>query len=233
MLPRATPVLAAFVLSLTLIAGPARACRLALALGFDVSFSVDAADYRVQIDGIIAALMDREVRDLLVRPAEPVALAVFEWSAQREQVLVLDWTLLDSAAAIDRAAQTILAHHRAASSLTAVGSALTYGHQLLDRAPECLWHTLDLAGDGQTNNGTDPQRIYATTDFGDIVVNGLAIGGHEASIRHWFETNVLHGPGAFVEFARTHAEFAAAFRRKLIRELSEPILGAAGFGHSG
>ncbi len=90
----------------------------------------------------------------------------------------------------------MLTHQRSASSLTAVGAALTYGRRLLDRAPECLWRTLDLAGDGQTNNGTDPQRIYATTDFADIVVNGLAIGGHEGSIRHWFEVNVLHGPGA-------------------------------------
>ena len=43
--------------ALALWAGPGwGACRLALALGFDVSRSVDAADYRVQRDGILAAL---------------------------------------------------------------------------------------------------------------------------------------------------------------------------------
>ena len=38
------------VLAFLIAAGPAEACRLALALGFDVSASVDAADYAIQRD---------------------------------------------------------------------------------------------------------------------------------------------------------------------------------------
>ena len=217
------PCLAA---ALVLVAAPAAACRLALALGFDVSRSVDAVDYRVQVDGIVAALFDSEVRGLLLNGPEPVAMAVFEWAGQREQLLVADWTLLGSAAAIDALAQRVLTHQRRDQGLTAVGSALTYGRALLARAPGCLWQTLDMAGDGQTNDGPEPGRVYAGSDFGDITVNGLAIGGHESEVLRWFQRNLLHGPGAFAEFAPTHDRFAEVFRRKLIRELSHQFIGA-------
>ena len=38
---------------------------------------------------------------------------------------------------------------------------------------------------------------------------------------------------AFVEFAASRADFAAAFRRKLIREVQEPLLGMAAAPHHG
>ncbi|MBN8292367.1 DUF1194 domain-containing protein [Rhodobacter sp. NTK016B] len=217
---RATIIAALLTLPL-----PAQACRLALALGFDVSRSVDAADYRIQIDGIVAALFDPTIRRLILDPPEPVALAVFEWAGLREQRLLADWTLLESAADIDRLAQRIVLSERRYDSLTAVGPALAYAHSLFETAPECTWQTLDLSGDGQTNAGPHPQVVYRDTDFSEITVNGLAIGGHESAIRMWFERYVRHGPGAFVEYAPTHRHFAETFRRKLIRELSEQMIG--------
>ncbi|WP_417588322.1 DUF1194 domain-containing protein [Pararhodobacter oceanensis] len=225
--PRFAPLLTIFALTALLIANPARACRLALVLGFDVSRSVNDIDYRLQVDGIVAALFDPEVRGLILEPSQPVAMAVFEWAGQVEQQLVADWTLLNSAADIDLLAQQILTHTRRERGLTAVGSALTYARRLIAHGPACTWQTIDLAGDGQINDGPEPRRIYDTTDFGDIVVNGLAIGVHEHRIEDWFRRNVLHGPGAFLEFTPTHEDFAEAFRRKLIRELREPVLGLA------
>lgn len=214
------------LVALGLSASSASACRLALALGFDVSRSVDGADYRNQTDGIIAAFANPVVRDLLLRPEQPVAVAVYEWAGQYRQTLLADWVLLDSAETIDALAQRIETHHRVDNSLTAVGSALVYGRALLSRAPQdCPWHTLDLAGDGQNNDGYAPARIYAEGGFDGIVVNGLVIGEHDPEVRAWYERHVLHGPGAFAEYAVTHAEFADAFLRKLIRELTEPMLG--------
>lgn len=223
MLPRT----ALLCLWLTALPQAALACRLALALGFDVSLSVDAADYTLQRDGIAAALHDPEVRRLILNAPQPVALAAFEWAGPREQALIADWTLLDSPAAIDRVAARVAAHTRRHRGLTAVGSALTFAVALLDRAPACDRQTVDLAGDGVRNTGPQPRRIYATSDLAGIVVNGLAIGSEDPDVLQWFRDNVLHGPGAFVEFATDHRDFAAAFRRKLIRELGEPLLGMA------
>jgi hypothetical protein len=226
---RITPSSLATLLAVVclLATGPAQACRLALVLGFDVSRSVDNRAYRLQVDGIIAALRDPEVRALLLDSSDPVALAIFEWAGQYEQQLIADWSMLDSTTDIDALVRSVQSHQRRHNGLTAIGSALTYARALLDRAPDCLWHTIDMAGDGEINNGPQPRRIYDTTDFGDTVVNGLAIGGHESQIEHWFRRNVLHGPGAFVEFSPTHEDFAEAFRRKLIRELTEVMLSDA------
>ncbi|MCB1397677.1 MAG: DUF1194 domain-containing protein [Rhodobacter sp.] len=218
---------------LTTLPHPALACRLALVLGFDVSLSVDAADYAAQRDGIVAALTDPRLRALLLDNPQPVAMAAFEWAGHREQALIADWTLLDSPAAIDRFAATIAAHPRRHRGLTAVGSALTYAVAQLERAPVCTRQTIDLAGDGVRNNGPQPRRIYDTSDLGGITVNGLAIGGLDPEVLQWFRDNVLHGPGAFVEFAASRADFAAAFRRKLIREVQEPLLGMAAAPHHG
>ena len=48
-------------------------CRQALALGLDVSGSVDAREYRLQLSGVASALDAPEVREkLLSMPAAPV-----------------------------------------------------------------------------------------------------------------------------------------------------------------
>ena len=70
------PVLAAGLLAgLALTAGPAAACRQALALGLDVSGSVDAVEYRLQTAGLAAALMAPEADwDALLRSLPGMAL---------------------------------------------------------------------------------------------------------------------------------------------------------------
>jgi len=222
---RTLAMLPALALTLLLcLPAQAQACRLALAMGFDVSRSVSEASYRIQIDGIIAALNDPEIRAAMLEPALPVALALYEWSGEHEQTLVADWTMIRSDGDVDALIARIADHHRRHIGLTAVGAALAYGHRLLRRAPRCVWQTLDISGDGYNNVGPPPARVYARRDFAQITVNGLAIGGHESGVLRWYTAEVIRGPGAFVEFAPTHRDFAEVFRRKLWRELTEPVL---------
>ncbi|MDH3264876.1 MAG: DUF1194 domain-containing protein [Paracoccaceae bacterium] len=203
------------------------ACRLALALGFDVSSSVDAADYAIQRDGIVAALEAPEIRRAFLAPDEPVALAIFEWGARQRQVLVVDWLVVREAADLDRVAETLrLRGDLRPWEPTAIGAALSYARELFAAAPSCAARTLDLSGDGRNNDWLAPARVYAREDFGDILVNGLAIGGHEADIAAYYAREVIRGPGAFVVTARTHTDFPPAIRRKLERELTGPVFGA-------
>ena len=48
------------------LSGPAQACRTALILAMDVSNSVDPGEYRLQIDGLAAALRDPEIAEIVV-----------------------------------------------------------------------------------------------------------------------------------------------------------------------
>ena len=58
-------------------------CRLALALALDVSSSVNAAEDRLQREGLAAALTSDEVVEAaLALPGQEVTLAVFEWSGR-------------------------------------------------------------------------------------------------------------------------------------------------------
>ena len=58
-----------------------------------------------------------------------------------------------------------------------------------------------------------------------MTVNGLAIGGASRGIEDYYLAEVIHGPGAFVEYARNHDDFEEVMRRKLERELRVVILG--------
>ena len=55
-----------FTLWVTSSAGADAACRQALALGLDVSGSVDEAEYQLQLQGLAAALIRDDVRASLI-----------------------------------------------------------------------------------------------------------------------------------------------------------------------
>lgn len=217
----------ASVALLALAAGPAAAgCRLALALGLDVSRSVNPEEHALQRLGLAAALESRDVRAALLEPGDRVALAVYEWSGIDHQVQILPWTLIRTevdlaavVAAINRAPRENL------RQFTALGAALDYGRGLLAGAPDCGAMTLDLSGDGRNNQGLSPGQVYSRIDFEGVTVNGLAIGGHESDIAAYYGAQVIRGAGAFVETARNSSDFPRAIRRKLERELLQQMLG--------
>ena len=214
-------------------AGPATAgCRLALALAVDVSRSVDAADYVIQTEGLADALMDPAVQAAFFGPAGDVAVTVYEWSGRAHQEVVTDWMIMRTPEDLARLADRVRHHPRLPVSLpTALGEALRFGLKQFDTAPTCQRRVLDVAGDGRNNEGLAPGRVYAKADFGDLVVNGLAIGEHEHDIAAYYRAEVIRGAEAFVELAPTQADYPRAMRRKLIRELSDEI--ASGGGQDG
>ena len=85
---------------------------------------------------------------------------------------------------------------------------------------------LDVAGDGRNNEGITVARTYERVDFTGITVNGLAVGEHEADLVEYFRDELIRGPGAFVEVAPQQTDYPGAIRRKLLRELQGPMIGA-------
>ncbi len=219
----------AAALTLALAAGPAAAqdqCRLALLLGIDVSASVDASEYESQLNGVASALIAPEIVEAFLNGPGPVALSIYEWSGRFQQDLVIDWTLITSEDDLTRIAERVARQVRRSEDFpTALGYALGFAAGHFDDAPACLFQTLDISGDGQNNDGFTPGAAYEHFPFDGITVNGLAIGGASLMIEDYFYEQVIRGPGAFVEYATTHADFAAAMRRKLERELRVMILG--------
>lgn len=230
-------------LALSLACPAAAGCRLALVLAMDVSASVSAAEYRLMMDGTAEALRAPEVQAAILAD-RPVAMVAFVWAGVGEQAPVAGWSVLDRLAAIEGLAARIGTFERPGSDaldswsgLTAVGAALLEARALLERAPDCDAQTVDLAGDGISNAGPKPGALRAT-HFEGVTINALAVADAQVietgatpeggvPIAAWFRENVMHGPGAFVEEADGYPAFARAMTRKLLRELSPPLLSMA------
>lgn len=228
---------------LACLAAPAAAeCRLALLLGFDVSASVDGREYRLMMAGTGAALVSPSVARAALAD-RPVALAAFVWAGAREQAVVADWVLIDGPERLAAFAARIAAFPRPEGDplgrwggRTAVGAAMGAARTLLDRAPACDARTLDLATDGESNDGPEPGPLRAGL-FPDAQVNALAVGGdlpldhgtvfeEGGRLTAYLERHVIWGPGAFVESAEDYDDFERAMTRKLEREMQPPLLGA-------
>ncbi|SFO83800.1 DUF1194 domain-containing protein [Tranquillimonas alkanivorans] len=210
-------------------AGAEAGCRLALLLALDVSSSVDADEDALQRSGLARALVAPEVRDAVFAvPGEPVALAVYEWSGRYQQDVLLDWTLLRAPADLEAASQAIAGSRRGHAEFpTALGYAVGYSARLFARAPECLFRTLDVSGDGVNNDGFPPRLAYENFPLEGVTVNGLPIGGHDPEVFAFYGTEVLRGPGAFLEVAENFEDYERAMRRKLVREIGARVVGAA------
>lgn len=224
-------------LCLVLWTGAAQAdCRQALALGLDVSGSVDAREYRLQIDGLAVALRDPGVTAAFLSvPTAPVRLMVYEWSGLDDQRVILPWTSIQGAADLDRASRRLSAVSPPDSKdrSTALGRAILFGARALAAQP-CWRRVLDISGDGPGNLGPHPGDL-AGTDLDGITVNGLVIGPtgranttkdltNVETLERYYQRFVIRGPDAFVETARDYTDFARAMRRKLERELRLPGL---------
>jgi hypothetical protein len=211
-------------------------CRQALALGLDVSGSVDSREYRMQIDGLAAALSDPEVIDILVAmPAAPIRLAVYEWSSPQDQIMLLPWTVLKDQVTVDNLVARLKRTERSpAEQSTGLGQAMLFGTALLAQQSECWTRTLDISGDGKSNTGPNPQDV-PDVRFEGISINALVIGADSldhgddrqdqvGELSSYFQAYVLHGPTSFVEVALGFEDYERAMIRKLKRELEGMML---------
>jgi hypothetical protein len=215
----------ACVLALGLGGAADAACRQALALGLDVSGSVDAREYRLQINGLAAALDNIAVRDaLLSSPGAPVSVMVYEWSGPSDQAVIVPWAVIEDAATLDGFIETLLqTARRDVSPGTALGTAITLGGQYLDQQPACWKRTLDISGDGMSNLGPRPRDVKDAIGARGVTVNALVIGAtpqpESDALASYFRAEVITGPDAFVETASGFDDYEAAMTRKLLREL--------------
>lgn len=196
------------------------ACEVALVLAVDVSGSVDAEEYDIQMQGLALALRDGAVAEALVSARAQVALV--QWTGSSRQQVTLPWREITSFADSRTLADEIAAVPRAWRHFsTAIGEALRVSAALFEQAPDCARHVIDLSGDGYSNEGPNPADIKPLLAARGIIVNALAIEGAEDDLTGYFFESVIHGPGAFVATANGYAEYPDRIRQKLLRELVE------------
>lgn len=210
-------------LLLCLIAPPAAACETALLLAIDVSGSIDAGDYRLQADGLAAALTDPEVAEALVK--SQVALAAVQWSGVAEQALVLPWQRMLAPEDVTRFATRAAAVPRAfQGSDTAVGQAIRFATDQFAAVPDCGRRVVDISGDGQENAGFTDAAARREALASGVIINAIAIEepGPAIPITTYYR-NWIISPDGFVLTARGLGDYAETLRLKLLRELTKPV----------
>jgi hypothetical protein len=203
---------------------------LQLVLSVDVSRSIDEIEAELQRRGYTEALNNRTVIDaILSGEHRRIALCYAEWAGTHYQVVVIDWTLIDSAAAAHRFADRLAEAPRVSQSWTAVGAALAFAAQRFDNSGyDSKRRVIDISGDGRTNDGPPAEMVRDRLVAQGLVINGLPVMMNrtnfgrppDTGLDKYYEENVIGGPGAFMITAANFDDFGRAVRSKLIREIS-------------
>jgi hypothetical protein len=206
------------------LASPARAqpVDLALVLAVDVSESVDAERYNLQIEGIARALEKPQLFQAIgAGEYGAIALLVMEWSDRDRQVVTVDWTRITDAASAAKVASKLRASKRSSDGLTAIGDALLAAAANLRRLPwPAARRAVDVSGDGMANIGPPPNVVRDTLIADGITINGLPILSEEPWLEAYYSDYVIGGPGAFTIAAEDYSSFAAAMANKLFSEVA-------------
>jgi len=210
--------LAGFILA----APAAQACEVALMLAVDVSGSVDRTEYRIQMDGLAAALIEPSIAEALV--ASEAQVALMQWTGTGRQSVVISWTEISSTEDVTAFALEVADSPRKWRDFsTAIGEAMQLAVPFFAAVDQCERRVMDISGDGISNEGRSPRSMWPALEEAGITVNALVIQDTGFELTSWFEDNVITGEAAFVVTANTFEEYPEQIVRKLYRELTQAV----------
>ena len=224
MKPRSAAIFAVVLLGLQLpaFADSARS-DMALVLAVDVSGSVDDDRFKLQREGIAAALESDDFSAAIASGVnQTIEMAVIEWA--EEQRVVLPWTVIHGHGELAALAGRLRRAGRSwVHTMTDPGGGIAAAERLLATPPLVAGRqVIDVSGDGRQNTGelSAADARDAAVSHG-ITLNGLPItSGDDPGVDGWYRVNVIGGPGAFLVVANGYDAFADAFRQKLTAEVA-------------
>jgi hypothetical protein len=238
-------VLLAFI-SLAPAAKAAERVDLLLVFAADVSRSIDQAKFQLQREGYAAALADKRVLEAITAGRNKrIAVAFVEWSGVGSQRLLIDWIVIDGPDAARRFGDQLIELPRSFAERTSISGGIDFAMGVLAKAPyDAIRRTIDVSGDGTNNSGRDVTLARDEAVAAGVTINGLVILSDRpmawnpehtnppGGLEHYYRTNVIGGPGAFVVVAKDFNSFGQAIVKKLIAEIAEMPAGQAPAGTS-
>ena len=217
---------------LGLWAQPAKAevVDLELLLAIDTSISVDAEEFRLQVQGLAQAFRDpRVLAAIRAAGGRGVAVSVVQWASHNDQFIAIDWTKVQDPEGALQLSQAIAGMpRRFAGYGTAITSALRFCVPLFfGNGFEARRRIIDVSGDGSDNRGPLPNLMRDVAIRAGITINGLAIRNEEPNLDFYYNRYVIGGTGAFIITADDYHDFADAIVVKLVREISQAPMAEA------
>ena len=213
----------ALCLAILVLTRPAQAVPvdLRLVLALDSSYSIDDGEFALQVGGIAAAFRSTELVDAITAQTQGrIAVAVIQWAGPGHQFVAVPWTVVqDGASAGTLADRLDMMPRLTADGATAIGDAISFAVSLFPAEAGSERRVIDVSGDGQANAGMPVAVARQRAVEAGIEINGLAIQYELRSLAYYYDRVMVAGPTAFVEVADGFDDFAAAIRRKLLREI--------------
>jgi Protein of unknown function (DUF1194) len=195
---------------------------LALVLAVDCSSSVDEGDFRLQMNGIAAAVRNPTLLDAITTGRyRAIALTLLQWSSAKSQEVTIAWRVLAAASDLEafaRAAES--AKRKWLPGGTGLAAAIIYSVALLETVPVVATRrVIDVSGDGEDNDGGSAAEARDEAVARGITVNGLPIISGSHRLETYYRTQVIGGDDAFLMPAGNLAAFKDAMTKKLLREV--------------
>jgi hypothetical protein len=206
------------------------AVDLELILAVDVSRSMDPDEQALQRDGYIAAITHPDVIAAIGSGARrKIALTYVEWAGPELQSTVVDWRVIDGAAAAGAFAAALKQAPIQGYRGTAISDGIVFSATRFDgNGFEATRRVIDVSGDGPNNMGMPIELAREAVVRKGITINGLPImikqpGGFAAiaDLDIYYQDCVIGGTGAFTIVIRSADQFAEAIRRKLVLEIAD------------
>ena len=103
---------------------------LLLAFAVDVSRSIDAAKFKLQRDGYVAAINNPRVIDAIRSGSNGrIAVCFIEWSGETSQKLVIDWTMVNNAESARRFSDGIVEAPRSFADRTSISAGIDFAER--------------------------------------------------------------------------------------------------------
>lgn len=195
-----------------------------LVIAIDSSASIDNHEFALQMAGISAAFRDPEVIAAMASgPRGRVAVTAIFWAESGWPVDVMPWQVIADTGGAEAFARMIDTWPRRVEGGTGIGTAVFHGvRQIEENQLSSARRIIDVSGDGRE---TAMREYYITVAqartmaiLRGITINGLAMLNDEPDLDGYYRDQVIGGPGSFLMVAHRIEDFAAAMRRKLIRE---------------
>ncbi|MEM9781338.1 MAG: DUF1194 domain-containing protein, partial [Pseudomonadota bacterium] len=181
----------------------AQACGLELILALDVSGSIDAAEFMLQAGGLADAFEHADVVAAVEAVEGGVLITMTHWSGASRQRQMIGWHHATDRGSLGALAAAIRNAGRAWRNFsTAIGEAVDHAVAIGQDAPlTCDRRVIDVSGDGVSNEGRAPAPISDAAAAVGYTINALVIRGAIPDPVEHYATEVIAGPGAFVEIA--------------------------------
>lgn len=212
---------------------------LELVLAMDASGSISEHEYMLQLNGTADAFLDSNIQAAITSgPRGKIAVAIVLWSDAAFPKANSGWHILDDEASIIAFSNLVRKFNLTADNKmgangggTGIGAGVAEAIRLIrENNLNGERMVVDVSGDGIETDFWFTRKTIMMPDakllaeINNVTINGLPILTRDhPDLDQYYRENVIFGPGSFIEKATDFDDFARAIRRKLFREIAQPI----------